>query len=472
MSILDKLFKKDNENSQTFFNFLSTVIRTGIAMITMPIFTRLLGPTQFGMYSIYISWLTIISCFICMNVGSSLGTGLYKFKKDYYQFRSSTLIEGTAIAAVFVVIFFIFRRSILALTGYSFSIFLLLLVQAYFEYVCNFANLSWTYEKQAFKNMLMSVIMLSTTTVVSILIVKKWWGDSSELYLGRVIGVAIPELFIGFVVWLLMFKEKPYGFNKEYWKYSIGFGFPIVFHTLSQQILGQSDRIMMEKMGTNGDQIGIYSFFYSFVAIVTAILNALNNSWCPFLYDNLASKSYENLQTKVKNYVQVFTIITLGFLMLSREVVKLFANSDYWGGVSLIPILVLAVYSTFIYQFAVNYEFYNAKPKIVAIGTVLAAITNIVLNYVMIPRFGMYGAGLATLLSYVALAILHTIVVNTWTLEKYPLSYKSLIYGLLVVIVGCCIYYFLSELVVIRWIIGVSLGIYLIMEVKKRKTIF
>lgn len=472
MSFKYKLSIKGTENSQTFFNFLGTIIRTGIGMITMPIFTRLLGPTQFGLYSIYISWLTIVSCFICLNVGSSLGTGLYKFKKDYYKFRSSTLIEGTTIAVGFILLFLVFKSPILNITGYSLGIFLLLTVQAFFEYTCNFANLSWTYEKQAAKNMLMSVVSLTTTTILSIIIVKNWWGSDSQLYLGRVFGVAIPEITIGIIIWITLFKKRPYGYNKEYWKYSIGFGFPIVFHTLSQQILGQSDRIMMERMGTAGAQIGIYSFFYSFVAIMTAILNALNNSWCPFLYDRLESKSYTDLNKKVENYVQVFSVITIGFLMLSREVVKVFANSEFWGGVPLIPILTFAVYSTYIYQFAVNYEFFNAKPKIVATGTVMAAVTNIVLNYVLIPKYGMYGAAIATLLSYIALAIMHTIIVNTWKLEKYPLSYKPLIIGIVAILITCALYYYLSNMIIVRWLIGAMAGEYLILSIKKRRTIF
>lgn len=472
MNIKDELTKQGSENSQTFFNLLSTIIRTSIGMITMPIFTRLLGPTQYGLYSIYISWLTILSCFICLNVGSSLATGLYKFKDKYYQFRASVLIEGTVIASLFLVLFIVFQKFIKNITGYSFVILVILVIQAFFEYVCNFANLSWTYEKQAAKNMIMSVVTLTTTTVLSIIFVKRWWGDENSLYLGRVIGVAAPEIIIGIVVWLIIFKKKPSGYNNEYWKYSIAFGIPIVFHTLSQQILGQSDRIMMQKMDIDGAQIGIYSFFYSFVAIMTAILNALNNSWCPFLYDRLESKKYEELNHKVSNYVQVFSVITIGFLMLSREVVKLFANNKYWGGTPLIPLLTLAVYSTYIYQFAVNYEFFNEKPKIVAVGTVLAAVTNIVLNYLLIPRYEMYGAALATLLSYVALAVMHTIVVNNWRLERYPLSYKSILYGLLSVCIACVLFYMLNDMIVIRWAIGIIAGIYLIVEIKKRKSVF
>ena len=472
MSIRDKLSIKGTENSQTFYNFLSTIIRTGIGMITMPIFTRMLGATQFGKFSIYTSWLTIISCFICLNVGSALGTGLYKFKNDYYKFRSSTLIEGTVITLGFILVFVLFQKPMLSVTKYSFLVFLLLIIQAFFEYICNFANLSWTYEKQAAKNMIMSVVTLTSTTVLSIVFVKNWWGDESELYLGRVIGVAIPEIIIGATVWVTLFKRTPYGFNKEYWKYSLGFGFPIVFHALSQQILGQSDRIMMERLGTDGAQIGIYSFFYSFVAIMTAILNALNNSWCPFLYDRLETKSYDDLNKKVGNYVQVFTVLSIGFLMLSREVVKIFANDEYWIGTPLIPVLVLAVYSTYIYQFAVNYEFFNAKPKIVATGTVFAAITNIVLNYILIPKYGMYGAAIATLLSYIALAIMHTIVVNRWKLERYPLKYKPVIEGLLSILFACALYYLLSDLVIVRWGIGAVAGVYLITAIRNRKTIF
>lgn len=439
---------------------------------TMPLFTRLLGAEQYGVYSIYASWLTIFICFMGINVKAGLGTGFYKFGTDYYKFRSSTLVEGASFSVVLIIVSLLLYPVISKYFGYSAFVFSILLFEAFAQFIIDFANLSWIYEKRAGSNMLLSISVLVLTSVLSVVLLMTWKGKPENLYLGRVLGTAIPQMLIALILFGMLFRQQPFGYDKEYWKYSFFFGLPLVFHTLSQQVLGHSDRLMMKWFHIENSDIGIYSFFFSYVAILTTILNALNNSWCPFLYDDLQKKNYQVLNGKVRNYVQIFTVLTLGFLMVSREVMWIFASREYWRGANLIPLFVLIVYCTYIYQFAVNYEFFNAKPKIVAIGTVTAAGSNIALNSLLIPKYGMYGAAAATLLSYVMLAVMHTLVVSSWKLEKYPLTYKPVLIGLLLTIIGCFGFYILKDKAVIRWGIGVILGVYLVWSVVKRRTIF
>lgn len=465
------LLKIKNENSQVLFNFLSTVLSSGIAFFTMPLFTRLLGAEQYGLFSVYNSWLLIFTCIMGLNVGAGIGTGYYRFSDHYLEFRSSTLAEGTAISAAMILTMLALYPVLNKLIPYQFPVFLILLLHAFSQFVLNIGALSWTYEKKASANLTISscTVLLTTGTSIALLL---GWHRVEPLYYARVIGAAVPTILIGFVVWIVLFAKKPVGYHAEYWKYSFFFGLPMVFHQLSHQVLAQSDRVMMQMYGISGQEIGVYSFYYSLTAVLTAILLALNNSWCPFLYDGLKAGEYVKLDRKVRNYVQVFTVIVIVFLMLCKEVSMLFANKEYWFGLPLVPILVLVVYCTFIYQFAVNFEFFMAKPKFVAIGTTVAGMWNILLNTLLIPKRGMYGAAVATLISYVVLAAIHFAVVRRWKYKKYPLSYSPVMIGLASVIVACIGFEMLDGLRFVRWGIGICLSIYLAIQVWKRKTVF
>lgn len=438
----------------------------------MPIFTRLLGAEQYGRYSVYASWVSIIICFMGFNVGVSLGTGFYKYKDNYYKFRTSILIEGTVISVAIFVIGLIFSPSFSSALGYPVFLFILMLAETVAHFVIGFVNGAWIYEKKALNNMVMSLGILISTTFLSILLLVVFKNELSELFYSRVIGSALPNILVAAILWIVFFKQQPYGFSYEYWKYGLSFGIPMIFHTLSNQVLGQSDRIMMEKMGTFPEDIGIYSFFYSFVSILSTIMSALNSSWNPFFYDNLHDRNYDKLNQKIKNYVSLFVTLVCGFLFLSNEAVKIFADDEYWSGMFLVPILVLAIYFNYIYLFAVNYEFFYSKPKIIAVGTCASAATNIVLNLALIPKYGMYGAAIATLISYILLAIFHFIIVKTWKLEHYPLNIKSLLMGLLMVILFSAGYYMLKDYWVLRWGIGIIIGIVELFKIWKRKTIF
>lgn len=459
-------------NAQTVYNFIGTVVRTGVSIITMPIFTRLLGASQYGKYNVYLSWFNVLSCIIALGCGQGIATGMYAFKDDYKRFRSSILLGGTCMSLITTVIGISIYSFLSVYFKLPFFVFVILFLESIASFILGFCNNAWIYEKKAASNMIISLLIVLSTTVLSLFLIIKWPGHSDDLYLARVLGVAIPNIIVAFIVWPILFFERPTGYNKKYWVYSFSFGVPILFHLLSHQILTSSDRLMMGSFKITDAEIGIYSFFYTIVSMLSVILNALNNSWVPFLYEDLDKRDYSNLNNRISNYVQVFTILTCGFVLLSREVTMLFGDSEYWSGTPVIPILVIVVYCTFMYQFPVNYEFFKGKPTIIAIGTIIAAIENIILNIVLIPRFGMYGASIATLISYITLVIVHVTIVNVWKEERYPLNQKSVIFGLLAVLSACIVFYVFDKLWIIRWLLGLVIGIYLLVSVRKRRSIF
>ena len=466
------MFNSKSANSQTAYNFISTIVRTVISVITMPIFSRLLGTAQYGRYTIYLSWYNVLACIIALGCGQGIQTGMFAFKDDYKRFRSSILLGGTCMCIVSTAIGLLLYNPLSVFFKLPLYVYILLFIESAAAFVIGFSNLTWIYEKKALKNMIVSLLITISTTLLSLLFVLRWPGSPDNLYLGRILGIAVPNILVAVYVWFSIFMKQPTGYNKKYWVYSFSFGIPTMIHVLSHQVLTSSDRIMMDNFNITDSEIGIYGFFYSFVAMLMTILNTLNNSWVPFLYEDLNKKNYSKLNERVNNYVQVFTILACGFVLLAREVSYIFADKEFWPGISIIPILVLVVYSTFIYQFPVNYEFFKGKTKVIAFGTITAAISNIILNILMIPRWGMYGASIATLVSYIFLAIIHIIIVNHWKEEKYPLVFKPLMIGLLVVIVSSIIYYVLKDFWIIRWALGAALGTYLLVSIKKRKSIF
>ena len=466
------IFNSKSANSQTAFNFISTIVRTVISIITLPLFADMLGTVQFGKYTVYLSWYNILTCIIAWGCGQGIQTGMYAFKNDYKRFRSSILLGGTCMCFISSAIGLVLFSVLSQYFKLPIYVYLLLFVESTASFVIGFSNIVWIYEKKALKNMVVSLIIAVSTMLLSFVFLLNWPANSQNLYLGRVLGIALPNILIAIFIWFSIFSEQPAGYNKKYWLYSFSFGIPTMIHMLSHQVLTSSDRIMMDMFKLPESEIGIYGFFYSFVTMLMTILNTLNNSWVPFLYEDLNSKDYTKINKRVNNYVQVFTILTCGFILLAREVSYYFADSEYWPGIPIIPILVLVVYCTFIYQFPVNYEFYKGKTRIIAFGTITAAILNIVLNIIMIPSWGMYGAAIATVISYAILAIIHIIIVNKWKEDKYPLTFKPIIIGLLVVLISSIIYYALKDYWLIRWSIGALLGCYLLVSVTKRKSIF
>lgn len=460
-------------NAQILYNFISTIIRTSVSFFTMPIFTRLLGAEQYGKYSLVFSWIAIFSCIMGLNIASSIARGMYRFKNDYVNFKSSILLAETIISIIIIVIAILAFSFVHNYIEFSFLIYCVILFEALAEAIVGFVGVTWIYEKKARNNMLLTLVTVTFSTALSILLILIWPDqEASNLYYARVLGIFVPQIIICSIIWCKVFLKHPYGYNKKYWRYGLSFGIPMVFHTLSHNVLTSSDRIMMQQFNVSGNLIGIYSFFYTLASILNSILSALNNSWVPFYMDNLANKNYTKLNKMIVSYTKLFTAITLGLLMLAREMTYFFANEEYWEGLPVLPIIICAIYCLFLYQFYVNYESFEEKPRVITMGTVIAAIENIVLNYIFIPKFGIYGAAIATLISYGTLVTLHALVSYIILNHKYPLSSRPQLIGFTFIIFGSILYYVLSDFWLIRWCVAAMVAIYILIDIYKRKTIF
>ena len=106
---------------------------------------------------------------------------------------------------------------------------------------------------------------------------------------------------------------------------------PLVFHGVSQIVLGQTDKIMIQKQLIDDGLVGIYSFIVTFVHILNSIYTALNNTWVPIYYSYTKDGNYEMIKVRSNRYCKLFLCLCLGFMFVSPEFVRLFADKNYWG---------------------------------------------------------------------------------------------------------------------------------------------
>lgn len=462
--------KSKSINKITVINIISTFIIQGIAFFTIPIFTRLLGTSQFGIYSLFNAWVSICTCFMGLSMTSAVGNGMYHFKREYKIFRNSILLGSTLICIIQVFVIVILSCFIKTNQDFTSSLVFFIGLMAMCNYIIFFAQNVFIFEKKAVLNLIMSVFLSLSSVLLSIFLIFK--QNDENKYMGRVYGVGISYLIVAIVVFFLLFLEKPTFIHKKYFMYGVQVGLPMIFHSLSLNVLIQSDRVMMEILDINSSEIGIYSLFYSLCNVLNIVQAALNKSWSPFYFDDISKDNEEIATKKCKRFIEIFTVITVGFVLLSREIVYLMADSSYWSGMRVIPFLVLGMYFAFMYQLPVTLELYYKKTKLIAMGTVIAGILNIILNYSFIPKYGMYGASIATAISYLFLFLLHFIIVSLIGNKKYHLSLKTFVPGIVVVIISIYLFYILADWWYIRWALGAIVGILEVAIIYKRKSIF
>lgn len=451
---------------------LGPIILNGIGFFTIPIFTRMLGPANYGLYTVYNSYQSMLLIVMGLQTQAIIGTASIYYKdKSRDRCFSNALTISLLCSVVISIVVVLFLKPISALVGISSAMILVMLIQTVGMLCVNWATGKLAYDKKATFNFILSTgLSLAAIGLSLFLIALAEEGEGK--YEAYVLGHAIPYAVVGlFCALFILLRGKSF-FAKKEWKFCLSFCLPLVFHAFANTMLHQSDKIMVQRM-ISDSAAGVYGFAVSFANILNIIYNALNTTWVPFYHDDIKSGNKENLFRKTNNYLFLFTCITLGFVMAMPEVVKVFASSDYWGSIDFIPILSVGIYFIFLYSFPVNFEFYHKRTKNIAVGTTLAGLLNVGLNFFLIQCMGMTGAAVATFISYVLLFVFHVIIAKFIIKEEYHYSgFRSFYICIPVVIGGTALFYVIKDMPVVRWILFVGIAAALLCRTIKNRTLF
>ena len=458
------------QNRVAFFNILSTVLLRGISIFTAPLFTRLLGTNGYGVTQIYNTWVAVIAILFTFQTQGTLVNARVEYPEDRQkQYQSSAMTMSLLLFLLCSTLVLAFRKPISGMLKLNEVLIVLMLLQAFGTFCVNFLNTRNVYEFKAGRNMVLSLSVTLTTLVLSVIFVLAMPREIN--YYGRIGAIAGTYGIIGIPICISVLRQGKTFVQKDYWKFCIMLAIPSVFYNLSDLILGQSDKVMLQQMlGTS--ELGMYGAALNFGGIMFTIFVALNNSWCPFFFEDMKGGDLKSVLTKAGNFLELFTVLSVGFILLSREVYQVYVSPDFWESTILIPVFVGSYYLNFLCTFPVNYEYYHKKTKVVAAVTIFSSLVNIGLNWLLIRKMGMAGAAVATMLSHCLQLTMHHVYVRFLLKEgSYPFTLKiwagyGFVFLLAVVFVLVAgNYWFL------RWGVGALIGLWELTRIRKRKVL-
>lgn len=458
------------QNKVAFFNILSTLLLRGISLFTAPLFSRMLGTEGYGVVSIYTIWMGVVAIAFSLQTNGTLVNARVEYPEDQQQkYQSSVMTLSLLSFLLFSAVVIVFLHQVSDFLQLHWALILLLLFHAFGNYCFNFLNSKFTYEFKADKNMFMSVGVTLATVGVSVVLILLLPKEIN--YYGRILGMALTYGTLGLGICIYVLAQGKTFYNREYWHLALTLALPVVFYSLSDILLGHCDSVMLQQM-MNEDTVGQYSLAYNFGGIMLTIFGALNNSWTPFFFDDMKNGRRDQMRSQAKNFLEVFTVLSAGFILLSAEVYHIFASRDFWPGTSLIPLFVTGYFLNFLCTFPVNYEYYYKRTRVVAAVTVLASLVNIVLNYALIRAIGMAGAALATMLSHCLQFALHYGYVR-YVLRQGEYPFGVRIWGKYVLAYAAVfvLVYLTPDFWLLRWGVGAMIGLWELWRIKKRKVL-
>ncbi len=382
-----------------FCNF----IQKGMSVITVPIFTRILTTPEYGELNVYNSWYTIISILVALGMANGMHLqGLVKFSDKRDTFTSAILGLTTVLVVAWAGVYFVFAsfwNGLLELTTPQMIALLInIWTGAVFALWANAERVEYRYKA------LVAVTLISSLAkpIVEILMVCSF----EDKVTAKVYGTVIVELVT--YIWLFFEKLKKGScfFSADIWKYSLGFCIPLVPHYLSQTLLNQADRIQIKKL-LGEEEAGVYSLAYSVSLVLSILVTALNQSVTPWIFVKIKEKKEREIARTVYMLMLFVAAVSIMLIVLAPEIVFIFAPDEYKDGIWCIPPVTIGIFYTFCYSMYVKFAFYYEKKGYLVIATFSSAVLNIVLNHLLIPRFGFIAAGYTTMICYIFYSLFH-----------------------------------------------------------------
>lgn len=428
----------------------------GITFLSAPIFTRLLTTEEFGNFGTYTSYESIFYIIVGLALHSSINNAKYKYKEKFEEYVSSIVLLTGISTFLWMILANVFYDSYGQALDLSRLLVNILVLHCFGTAMFQFFNtyVSLNYSVKSF--MKLTSINALTNMGLSIILILTVFSESR--FLGRVIGTALPIFLIAvYIVIYFCRKSKPV-INLQYWKFALRYSLPIIPHGISQVILSSFDRIMIKNM-IGAAEAGLYNFAYTIYSIVKVVSTSLDNVWKPWIYEKMDAKDYKAIRKQGTSYAFGMALFTSLIVMVAPEIIKILGAREYWGSTNCVVPVVVGGYFAFIYTLPVMIEYFYGKTKFIAVGSVLAAAINVILNAFFIPRYGYIAAAYTTMLTYFLYFLFHFLMAAK--IHGSSLFSAWQLFGICAgtVVVGF-IALALEHHILIRWIIEVCLGLY------------
>lgn len=315
-------------------------------------------------------------------------------------------------------------------------------------------------------NALEKPVPVSVITVfagVANLIVSYWFIRIEQMgFWGWIYGLCVGEFIIGAIYAYIFIGEKfPLGI-KPRWAFlrsRLTTSIPIMFHNYAGYVLDSFDRVVMAFLGISTANIGLYSVANLFPNVGKGVVGA-----SAYVVNPIMLKAYRDGEERIPPaLINLLFSITLTIAIVSglwmKEILQIFIpNRSLTGAYVLAGILMVGYSYRPMYYLATAKLFFREKSKPILYVTGVAALLNLVLNFVLIPFFGYEIAAYTTVFSflYMGFAGFYLPVVKSESQTNYR-AWRPLI----MILLGLCIVYLTIDLD-IKVKIFISLGVLLI----------
>lgn len=401
---------------------LGSIIVNGSNFILIPLYTRYLTPSEYGILGSVMIMSSILVSFLGLGFAGTIGRFYFEFENNNKEWKLffSTISKFLLFFGLLVTIcLHLFGEPVLdrIFKSVRFDPYLKIGVWiGFLGIIPTIPLMLFQVEGQPLKYRGFTTLsFLILTCFVLMFVVYMKQGVIGALQAQLITGV-----IMGIIYLYYMNKEGSKEISAKYLSISLKFGLPLMFYTIAGLITEMSSRYSVERFTTLSD-LGIFNLAQQYSSGLIMIISSLNMAWVPIFYEKAKNPESKPVFSKFGLYLVIFTA-ALGLLMslFSYEIISLLAAKTYISAHKVIPIFILAYFfGNGLWILFINPICYAKKTEYLPWLTGFSGITCVLLNIIFVPSYGILGAAISLLVSYAALICFAFYISNKVFTIKY-----------------------------------------------------
>ena len=381
-----------------------------LALITAPIFTRVFIPAEYGVISLIASLISFVSLFLIFGMDNALFVSFYEHKKQKKLVASSAFwfLFIWGLALILIANLFVGTIAAKIFPGQNYEIlFRIALWTAYLTLLINFAKIIFRLEFRSKTFAVISAINAIVVTGLMILFVVYFKKGLTGYFTGSLVGTAFTLIIALFCIKKNLLIQVSIKRLKE----MLRFGVFVLPASLAFFVFDLSDRFFINHY-RDLTELGLYSIGINIASLIVFFSFAFGQAWSPRVMDMYFTKRkiYNEFVPRFFAYHLIFFFsIAVAISIFSLEILKIFTTPKFYPASAVVGPLALAMVFSASNQITSLGITISKKTKYLALFTMMAAAVNIALNFLLIPKYGMVGAAIATALSYLFLTCIYFI---------------------------------------------------------------
>jgi O-antigen/teichoic acid export membrane protein len=437
MALTEKQFKN------IFIYLVPRFASYGLHLITLPVFTRILTPEDFGAVTLALAFPTIAVNLITAGLTASVPRFFFEYRDDikklsglYFSTQLYLILAAAgSLAAVF------FAKDFIAelVTGkglYGPAVFVAYIATYFGQFNTFYLRIYQNMEKASIHSVYV-FIQVVINVAVSLLLV--WYFQMS--YMGMLYG-SMAGALVTFIIMSMHFNLRlKVCFSRDILIENLKYGLQVVPKSLTSFINRFFDKYMLNAM-LSMSVVGVFSLGQRISSILDVIMENIWMSFQPAYYREVFDKGEEashetGRMFTIFSYISLLPVVMV--VLFANEIMYVIAPAAYHAAGSIIVILSAGA-TTQIFGRYVSIQYaYTKKPFWIFPITVIGALFNIGANILLIPTYGLVGAGFATVASTTITNILLTVVGQ----RLYRIHYEWEIIMMLITTIACTMLFML-----------------------------